>query len=225
MQVLDLREVHLLPEGWTPDDYRGLLTHIEYDDVSGIPHDELKDMAQLALSDFDLEQAAIKVLEFRLGDQLSKGQRQNLAEELREDRIWEEYSDIALHEELFNIVYLLYGTFPKEFSTPDITKLKIRITSINRESQSNLVNPSASFLARVLDDGMDGRNIMHRLFSDRIKANSFPESEHILWKFEASGFSVSESSNTFTIYTSWNWIEGLKGVAQFDSTAFSDGQL
>jgi hypothetical protein len=225
VQVLDLKEVHELPEGWTPDNFRGLLTHVEYDDVGGIPLDELKDMAQLALSDFEVEEAAVKVLEFRMGDQLSKGQRQNLAEELKEDRIWEEYSDISIHEELFNIVYLLYESFPKEFSTPDIAKLKIKVASVNQESQSNLVNPSASFLARVLNDGMDGRNIMYRLFGDRIEANSFPEAEHILWKYEAAGFSAADNSNTFTIYTSWNWIAGLKGVTHFESTAFSDGQL
>ena len=90
---------------------------------------------------------------------MNKGQRQNLAEELKEDRLWEEYSDIKLHEELFNVGCMLYWTFPKHFSTPDIVKLKIKITALNKESTSNLVKPTTSFISRVLNDGMDDTNI------------------------------------------------------------------
>lgn len=225
VKVLEFKEIHEMPNAWKPKDFLGLLNHIEYDDIASIPPEELKDMACLALSDFDVEAAAVKVLEYRFGETLNKGQRQNLAEELKEDRLWEEYSDIKLHEELFNVGCILYWTFPKHFSTPDIVKLKIKIRALNKESNSNLTKPTRSFLSRILNDGMEGNNIMGRLFGAHIKSNSFPESEHIIWEFEDSGFVADDNSNTFSIYTSFNWVVKLKGVQDFESTAFSDGQL
>lgn len=222
VDLLELKEIHDMPEAWTFDDFFGLLGYIEYDDAASVPQNELKEMVCLALSDFEIEDAAVKILEFRLGEKLNKGQRQNLAEELKEDRLWEEYSDITLHEELFNVACMLYWTFPKDFSTPDMVKLKVRIVSLNKESTNNLIHPTPSFLARILNDGMDNNNIMYRLFGANIKSNSFPESEHIIWKFEESGFSEEDNSNTFIMYTSWNWVRKLKGTEEYESRAFSD---
>jgi len=225
VEVLELKEIHEMPNAWTNEDFKNLLSHIEYDDVASIPDEELKDMACLALSDFEVDEAAIKVLEYRLGDSLNKGQQQNLAEELKEDRLWEEYSNIKLHEELFNIGCILYWAFPKKFSTPDIVNLKLKVTSLNKESISNLERPNESFLCRILNDGMDSSNIMSRLFGANIKSNSFPEAQHIIWLYEASGFSALDNSNTFSVFISWNWVNKLRGVEMYESTAFSDGQL
>ena len=55
--------------------------------------------------------------------------------------------------------------------------------------------------------------------------NIFPESEHIIWKFEESGFSEEENSNTSIIYTSWNWVRKLKGVEEYESLAFSGQKI
>jgi hypothetical protein len=225
VHILEFKEIHEMPNAWTPEDFLGLLNHIEYDDTASIPQEELKDMACLALSDFEVEEAAVKVLEFRLGEALNRGQRQNLAEELKEDRLWEEYSNIKLHEELFNVGCMLYWTFPKQFSTPDIVSLRLKVISLNKESAVNLIEPTPSFLTRLLNDGMEDNNIMNRLFDDKINSNSFPEADDIIWSFEQSGFLSEVNSNTFTIFTSFNWVNKLKGVEEYQSKAFSDGQL
>ena len=120
---------------------------------------------------------------------------------------------------------MLYWTFPKQFPTPDIVRITLKVIALNKESVLNLVKPVSSFLTRLLNDGMDEHNIIYRLFDENIKSDKFPESEHIIWKFEESGFDPEDNSNTFTIYTSWNWVDELKGVQGFQSTAFSDGQL
>ena len=223
--LLEFEEIHEMPGAWSHEDFLGLLNHIEYEDTASIPIEELKEMACLALSDFEIEDATVKVLEFRFGDKLNKGQRQNLAEELKDDRLWEEYSDLKLHEELFNVACMLYWTFPKQYSIPDMVSLKLKVVSLNKESNTNLIKPTPSFLARLLNDGMEDNNIMYRLFDDNINSNSFPESEHIIWKFEESGFLTEDNSNTFKIYTSCNWVNKLKGAVPYESTAFSDGQL
>ncbi|NNJ88318.1 MAG: hypothetical protein HKP53_02865, partial [Eudoraea sp.] len=165
------------------------------------------------------------VLEYRLGDRLNKGQRQNLAIELQEDRIWEEYADLSLHDELFHVSCMLYWAFPKNFRQPDIAKLKVTISALTNEAAQNVVNPDASFLTRVLNDGMDVHNIINRLFDESMATNSFPESEHIIWQFETLGTGEDPKENTITIYTSWNWVEDLKGISEWESSAFADGQL
>lgn len=225
VKITELKEVHEIPLVWTEEEFRGLLQHVEYDDAQEIPTEELKDMACLALTDFEVEEAAVKVLEYRLADRLNKGQRQNLAIELQEEKIWEEYADLSLHEELFHVSCMLYWAFPKNFREPDIARLKIAITALTQESAHNVAKPTASFLTRVLNDGMDVHNIINRLFDESMAANSFPEAEHIIWQFEALGTKENPSENTITIYTSWNWVEDLKGISEWESTAFTDGQL
>jgi hypothetical protein len=225
IKVLEFTEIHEMPVAWTSEHLIGLLNHLEYEDVKSIAEDELRDMCAMALSDFEVVDAAIRVLEYRLGDRLNSGQRQNLSEALQEDRIWEEYSDLSFHEELFNATCMLYWAFPKQFSTPDIVKISLQVTAMNKDSISNLEQPTPSFLCRILNDGMDEHTIMQRLLGDNLNSNSFPEAEHIIWSFEAKGMEEGSSSNTFTIYTSWNWVEDLRGVLNYESFAFSDGQL
>ena len=70
---MEFEEIHEMPGAWMVKDFLALLQHIEYDDTASIPPEELKDMACLALSDFEVEEAAIKILEFRIGETLSKG--------------------------------------------------------------------------------------------------------------------------------------------------------
>jgi hypothetical protein len=225
VEVLDLNEVNELPGAWSNADFIKLLNLIEYDDVASISPEELKEMTAMALSDLEPEEAAVKILELRFGDQLSKGQRQNLSEELKEERLWEEYAKISDHEELFNIGCILYWAFPKKFPEPEIVEIKLKVNALNSGSTPNLQKPTASFIARLLNDGMNDHNTIYRLFDENIKSNSFPEAEHIIWKFEGLGYSSDDLSNTFTIYTSWNWVDELKGVRKYESTAFSDGQL
>jgi hypothetical protein len=106
-----------------------------------------------------------------------------------------------------------------------MVKIKIKIESLTKESKSNLEKPNPSFLCRILNDGMPENNIMNRLFDTSIKSDHFPEAEHIIWRFDEAGFTAANNSNTFDIYTSFNWVLKIKGVQHFESTAFSDGQL
>lgn len=224
-EILELKEVHELPDSWTPVDFLNLLKLLDYEDADSIPQDELKEMAAMALSDLEPEEAAVKVLELRLGDKLNKGQRQNLSEELKDERLWEEYAEISFHEELFNVASILYQAFPKKYHEPDIVMIKVKVKAINVSSEVNLKTPTASFISRLLCDGMDEHNAIFRLFDDNIASDSFPESEHIIWKFSEEGFMQEDRSNVLTVYTSWNWVDEIKGVKSFESTAFADGQF
>tara|TARA_R110001599_G_scaffold161642_5_gene350320 strand:+ start:39167 stop:39856 length:690 start_codon:yes stop_codon:yes gene_type:complete len=220
--VLELKEVHEIPGAWSDSSFKEVLSYLEFDDLEAIPLEELKDMATLALSDFSPEEAAIKLLELRLGDKLNKGQRQNIAEELRGDKLWEEYSEIKFHEELFNVACMLYWSFPRKFQEPDIVRIRLGVTAQSQTALKDLKHPTAAFIARLLNDGMDEHNTIFRLFHDSLASTSFNEAEHIIWKFDTTEFDEVSQSNTITIYTSWNWVDELKGVNEYESSAFLD---
>ncbi|MEQ8324733.1 MAG: hypothetical protein RIC15_10715 [Vicingaceae bacterium] len=164
VEVLELKEVHEIPDAWNKADFLGLLDKIEYEDALSIPDDELKEMTIMALSDLEPEEAAELVLEVRLGEKLTVGQRKNLAEELKDDRLWEEYAEISFHEELFNAGCMIHWAFPRIYPYPDIVRLQLGITSKNSASKFNLQHPTASFLASLLCDGMNEHNTIFRLF-------------------------------------------------------------
>lgn len=220
-----MKEVHELPEAWTNDDLSDLLAHIDYDDIDSIAPEELKEMTAIALSDLELDEAIDHTLVYRFGDQLNKGKRQNLVEEIREDRIWEQYSDLSYHQELFNVCCMLHWAFPNKFPEPDIVRIRLKVIASNTPSEPNLKLLVPSFIARLLNDGMDSHNLIYRLFDEQIESNKFEESAHIIWKVEEDGYNSEEQTHTFNVYTSWAWVDELKGVKTYESQAFSDGQL
>ncbi|MEM7108102.1 MAG: hypothetical protein AAF519_07735 [Bacteroidota bacterium] len=223
VEVLEMSEVHEIPGQWNDESLLRLLSNLEYDDLSSIAPEEIKDMASLALSDLEIDEATDRVLSLRFGDRLSTGQRQNLVEELQEERIWEEYSEMSYHKELFNVSCMMHWAFPKQFSEPDIVRIKIKVQALNEVSISNLKNPTRSFIARLLNDGMDEHNIIYRLFDEQIGSRAFPEANYIIWETEDHGFDPAEKTVTLVIYTSWNWVDELQGVRNYESNAFSDG--
>ncbi|MFT6871875.1 MAG: hypothetical protein ACJAVN_000879 [Roseivirga sp.] len=222
VQVLELKEVHELPKAWNSDALKNLLRLIEYDEVDEIAEDELKDMAIMALSDLDPDEAAVALLELRLGDRLNKGQRQNLSEELKGERLWEEYAQIQDHEELINVTCMLYWTFPKKYSQPDIVRIKLKIVANNSPSKKNLQHLTAPFVARLLNDGMDDHNLIYRLFDEQLASHKFMEAEHIVWTMDNQDYDTEGSSIELTIHTSWNWIDELRGVETYESKAYAD---
>jgi hypothetical protein len=225
VELLEMKEIHELPDGWAAIDLVGLLNHLDFDGAASIAPEELKEMTNMALSDFDLAEAIEKVLEFRFGDRLNKSKQQNLIDELREDKIWEEYADMTYHKALFSVCRLFYWAFPKKFSKPDMVKIKWKITSQNNVSDSNIKELTPSFIARLLNDEMDDHNLIYRLFDEQSASNKFTASAHIIWKVAEEGFIAEDKTNTLTVYTPWNWVDELKGVKNYESTAFSDGQL
>ncbi len=222
VQVTDIDDIHEMPEGWNNESYLELLKFLDADDPEAIPKEELRDMAAMALIDFEPEEAAEKVLEFRLGDKLNAGQRENIAVDARRESLWEQYSDISFHEEMFNVGVLINIAFPMKFRKPEAAKIVLKVTSKNPDSAEVLRAPTAAFIARLLNDGMNEHNTIYRLFQDNLAGESFPEAEHFIWRFDQSDVDEQEHSKTLTIYTSWNWVDELKGVQAYDSTAYND---
>lgn len=222
VQVLEMKDIKVMPEGWSNERYVAFLRFLEVDNPEAIPAAELRDMAGMALIDFTPEEAAEKLLEFRFGDQFNAGQRENIAVDARRLKLWERYPDVALHQEMFNVGYLLNVAFPMKFREPEAAYIKLEVKALNHDSAETLKNPDCAFIARLLSDGMDEHNTLFRLHQASIKGEKFPEAEDIIWRYDLSDFDENQDARTLVVFTSWNWVEELNGVEEFDSTAYTD---
>jgi hypothetical protein len=206
---------------WTADDFLALLDLMEFGDTSGIDADELCDMCLLSLQDLHPRDAAALLLRYKLGDKLSKGEISNMSSEMLDEKLWEEDSDMTLHEQLFNVGSLLFTAFPKIFPETDAVRVTLEITAGNESAEEVLSRPlSESLLVRLLADGMDDSAVLHRLFDEQLAGQSFPEADSIVWTVhtEAIGENVVEAD----VISSGYWLDSLRNTRSYESSAYAD---
>lgn len=195
---------------------------MEYGDVSDLSPDELHDMCVLSLQDRDPDEAAALLLEHHLGDRLRDGQIRNLAVEMFEDKLWEEHADMALHEPLFNVASLLFKAFPRSVPEPDAVRVILEVVATGRAEKEALAPPiHETFLVRLLADGMNDRSVLHRLFGEQLVGKSFPEADSVVWIVRSE--SISAAAVKLDLISSRYWLDPLRGVEAYSSTAYADG--
>ena len=76
---------------WTPSDFAALLDEMEFGDHADLSDSDLRDMCLMSLQDLEPEEAAYIVLKHVVGEALREGQLRNAANEMRDEKLWEEY--------------------------------------------------------------------------------------------------------------------------------------
>lgn len=169
----------------------------------------------MALQELEADEAAELVLHYKLGNELTKGQVQNLAQEILNEKLWEEYTDINLHKELFDCSVLLNCAFPRILPETEAIKCVIEVASKNRDSLTNI---NKTTLTRLLAKGMDDHAVVNRLFDDQVNGTAFPEAEGIIWHFET----VEAADNiSITVYSSNYWLHAMDEVDHYTAEVFS----
>ncbi len=208
----------------TAGDYSSLLDEMEYGDQSGLTDDELREICIMSLQDMSPVDAAFLVLKHDMADVLRDGQIRNIANEMLEEKLWEEYSDSSLHERLFNVGSLLYAAFPRSFPEPDAVHVTMEVIADNTSAREELSHsPNEPFLVRLLADGMDDHAILHRLYSAQLKGPSFPNADEVIWIIRTEV--VDGSSIGIEVISSGYWLDALEDVEAYDSLAYSDATL
>ena len=221
VRVLDFSQIEEIEEARSNQDFAELLEAMDYGDQSGMSEDERREMCLLSLQDMDSEDAAYVVLKQDMGDILRDGQLRNAANEMRDEKLWEEYADTSLHERMFNAGSLLYAAFPGLFPRPDAVRVELEVSAGNASAKALLTpSPNESFLVRLLADGMDDHAILHRFYGDELKGRSFPNADEVVWivRTEPSG----EDSMKFEVISSGYWLDALDNVDQHESNAHAD---
>lgn len=221
VSVHDLTSLSELEGAWTPQTYRALLQSLGFGQAKETPDNELKDMVLMSLEDLAPAEAAEALLEYQFPEELNRGQRQNLSHQMVSEKLWEEYSDLSLHEGFFNLASLLNLAFPSDCPKPDAIKVLLKVAAGNEDSEKILGGPlKEAFLVRLAADGMKSRAILHRLFDEQLQGEHFPEAEFIIWNSHSQ---PSDGKTVdITITSSGHWFDDLRNTQNYESTAHPD---
>ena len=220
VEVIKFSTINELPNAWSPSDYRELLTIMDYGDVSDITPEDLKETCMILLSENEPEEAASIVLNYVFQNQLNAGQIANLSNEIQEEKMWEEYADLALHEPFFNVTQLLYETYNGKFPNPEAVQIKLKISAKKSEDLLVFESQTEAPFIRLLVKGMPHNTLINRLFDEQLESEHFEEAKNIIWQLEKE----QKDNNTmlFTIISSPYWFKDLKYMEPFEASTYAD---
>ena len=204
--INSVKSVEELKDVWTDSDYIELLALFGFPDAKESKPEELRDLLFMAISDFEPNEAAAILLDYKLSDHLKDGQIDQMSNDMLLDKISEEYSDISLHYELYNINQLLHKAYNGTFPSAKATIIELEITPDKEVTKEVIL--------KVLDKTLAKNSVIKRLFSSHLAGEEeFEEAEDIIWDLKSNG------NNSYTITTSEYWISRDEFTeAEFDAT-------
>jgi hypothetical protein len=154
------------------------------------------------------------VLGYIFKERLKKGQIDNLSNEMMEDNLWEEYADLAMHEEFFNVHQLLYKAFNGKFPLPEAVQFEVKITAMSAIDLTQFEKNREAALIRLLIAGMPKNTILYRLFDEQIDGAEFKEAKDIIWQLSME--KPNEHEVLFNVISSSYWFHDIKFMEDFE---------
>ncbi len=214
VQILDVKKISEMPGAWTAEDYSHILELCDYPDVDKLSEAELPEMCLMALSEFEPEDAAEKLLNYRLNHLLTEGQIHQLSYEMQEDLVAEEYPNILAHHQLFNINQLLNKAFKNRFPGGKAVSAEMRLNLSEPYSFEQIV-PDQDFLIRVLAQCLPAHNVINRLYDDQlINGESITDAEGIIWAIQPLYQDVR--TKNLRVFSSLYWLDDLDETPEFN---------
>ncbi len=187
VKINNVKSTNELEGAWNNDDYKELLVRFEFPDAEQIKTTELKEYLFMAISDYEPNEAAAILLDYKLSDSLAEGQIDNLSHEMLRVKVSENYTDIQLHRDLFNINQLLYKAYNGKFPDARVNIVQFEIT----DEHNAPVEITKETALKVLSQGLSENNLMNRLLSDQLEGRApFPEAEGIVWDLQNKGNTI-----------------------------------
>ena len=182
---------------WKNEDYANLLGLFDFPDANTIKTENLKEMLFMAISDFEPNEAAKIILTYKLSENLNEGQIDQISNDMLLDKICEEYPEIDLHFDLFNINQLLFKAYNGKFPNAKATLVKFSLEPLEQSEEEI----TKEVILKSFNRGLSDSNIIKRLFSDQMSTDlRFEEAEDIVWKLEKA------DNNNFSLVTSEYWM-------------------
>ena len=191
--INNVKTVEELNGAWTNNDFIQLLDLFGFPDAEQSKPEELRDLLFMAISDFEPNEAAEIILKYKLSDSLNDNQIEQISHEMLLDKISEEYSDISLHHELFNINKLLFKAFNGTFPSAKASVVEFEIQP-NKDIDKEIV-------LKAISKTLSGSNVIKRLYSNHLAGKeNFDEAESIIWNLKPIGESA------YQLITSEYWM-------------------
>ena len=197
VKIIDVKSIDELEGAWSNDDFKQLLVKFEFPDAEQLKPTELKEYLFMAISDFEPNEAATILLDYKLSDILTEGQIDNLSHEMLRVKVSENYSEIDLHHDLFNINQLLYKAYNGKFPQARVSIVQFEIMGEHNAP----VEITKETALKALSFGLSENNLINRLLSDQLEGRtSFPEAEGIVWELQNKG------NHVYSITISEKWL-------------------
>ncbi|WP_373520834.1 hypothetical protein [Aquiflexum sp.] len=194
IKIISFKTIDEVLDYWSTADYIELLDLFGFPDAESASEDTLRELLLMAITDYEPNEAAAIVLEYKLSDDLSKGQIEQISNDMLLDKIAEEYPEINLHGTLFHINQLLFKAFNGKFPNTKASQFECSITPLGKVEDIELTKEVA---LKLLSEGLSDSNLIKRLFGDKMTGDtSFPEAEDILWDLtttDAKNFKILTS--------------------------------
>ena len=196
VKILNIKTVNELPGYWTNEDFIQLLDKMDLPDADKVKPEELRELLYMAITDFEPSEAAEIILTYKLGDQLTAGQIQDISHEMKAEKVAETYANPSFHYDLFNINQLLYRAYKGKFPNTEASIILMEVTG----NENNEVNKEV--LTKALAQSLSERSIIQRLYEDQVTGQAdFGDAEKIIWLYN------QKEENTYEIITSRYWVE------------------
>ncbi len=196
IKINSIKTVDEIKEYWTTEDYANLLEKFNFSDAGNAKRETLYELLLMAITDFEPKEAAVIVLDYKLGDILSAGQIEQVSNDMLIDTVSEEYPEIELQYPLFNCNQLLYKAFNGIFPSANATLINCDIIPLDEVTNPKITK---EILLKLFSNGLSDRNILKRLFGTQMNENTnFPEAEGIIWSLETIdniNFNIAASAN------------------------------
>ena len=203
IKIHKISTVDELSNSWSIEDFKVLLERFDFADTESSDMLELQELLFMAIAEFEPNEAAAILLNYKLPDALSKGQIDQLSHEMLSDRISEEYPEIELHKELFLINQLLYKAYNGKFLNTEATIIEFDITALGNAAE----NITKEIVLKCFAKNLDSHNIIIRLFGDQLNAiEAFKEANDIIWDLQ-------KEENCYKIITSDYWMSKTEFLA------------
>ena len=214
VKIISKKTIDELPDAWSTSDYAKILDDLGFSNKD-LSDNDIKEMAMMSLADQEPEESATLLLNYRLGEVLIEGQIQSISHEMQTDKISEEYPDIALHEDLFNINQLLYKSFNGKFPNAHAIKVNLNIQSDAFRDHVDEDNIS-TFIIQALAPALGEHSGIVRLYATELTGKKeFSSAEHIIWKIKRT--KEAEDIYALEIYSSEYWLHDLPNTAEYET--------
>lgn len=196
VKINDLKTTDELEGAWTLADYIELMSRFDVPDPETVKDNEVKEFLFMAINEFEPEEAAAIVLEYKLADHLNKGQIDNLSNEMLREKMAEKYSELDLHKPLFEVNQLLYNAYNGKFP-----HIQINVIDLEMKATDNEVEISKEVVLKALSHGLSENNLLWRLLGDQLEGKvPFPEADGIIWRLKEKG------NDQYEVITSEKWL-------------------
>ena len=197
ISIKNVTTVEEISNYWQNQDYINLLERFDFPDANTVKLENLREMLHMAITDFEPNEAAGIVLTYKLSERLNEGQIAQISNDMLLDKVCEEYPEIDLHYDLFNINQLLYKAYNGKF--PNAKATVVDFSMISKDGYDKEI--TKEIVLKSFNNGISDRNLIKRLFAEQMSTDKeFVEAEAVLWELN------KKDSTNFTITTSEYWL-------------------